>query len=48
MLADTGALGHAPPLAVGRFEQLPKWLNLIPMVLQWLWLAAGAQRQRRR
>lgn len=23
---------------VGRFEQLPKWLNLIPMVLQWLWL----------
>jgi hypothetical protein len=40
MLADTGALDHAPPLAVGRFEQLPKWLNLIPMVLQWLWLAA--------
>lgn len=23
---------------VGRFEQLPKWLNLIPMVTQWLWL----------
>ncbi|MEO6365623.1 MAG: hypothetical protein ABIO38_06210, partial [Luteimonas sp.] len=23
---------------VGRFEQLPKWLNLVPMVLQWLWL----------
>lgn len=23
---------------VGRFEQLPKWLNLIPMVLQWAWL----------
>ncbi len=23
---------------VGRFEQLPKWLNLIPMVLQWIWL----------
>lgn len=23
---------------VGRFEQLPKWLNLIPMVVQWLWL----------
>ncbi|MEP6633345.1 MAG: hypothetical protein ABJA62_03970, partial [Luteimonas sp.] len=22
----------------GRFEQLPKWLNLIPMVVQWLWL----------
>ncbi|MBC7656036.1 MAG: hypothetical protein H7147_02560 [Frankiaceae bacterium] len=28
----------APSLAVGRFEQLPKWLNLVPMVLQWLWL----------
>ena len=23
---------------VGRFEQLPKWLNLVPMVLQWMWL----------
>ena len=23
---------------VGRFEQLPKWLNLVPMVLQWCWL----------
>lgn len=23
---------------VGRFEQLPKWLNLIPMVLQWIGL----------
>ncbi|MEO8365478.1 MAG: hypothetical protein ABI538_04650 [Pseudoxanthomonas sp.] len=23
---------------MGRFEQLPKWLNLIPMVVQWLWL----------
>jgi len=23
---------------VGRFERLPKWLNLIPMVLQWIWL----------
>jgi hypothetical protein len=23
---------------VGRFEQLPKWLNLIPMVVQWVWL----------
>lgn len=24
--------------AVGRFERLPKWLNLVPMVLQWAWL----------
>ncbi|MEO7107949.1 MAG: hypothetical protein ABIZ09_16360, partial [Rhodoferax sp.] len=23
----------------GRLEQLPKWLNLIPMVTQWLWLS---------
>ena len=26
------------PRTIGRFEQLPKWLNLIPMVIQWLWL----------
>lgn len=34
--------GEAAPAvatpAIGRFEQLPKWLNLIPMVLQWMWL----------
>ncbi len=30
--------GDAPALPVGRFEQLPKWLNLVPMVLQWAWL----------
>lgn len=24
---------------VGRFERLPKWLNLVPMVAQWLWLS---------
>jgi hypothetical protein len=23
---------------VGDFERLPKWLNLVPMVAQWLWL----------
>jgi hypothetical protein len=23
---------------IGAFEQLPKWLNLVPMVTQWLWL----------
>lgn len=28
----------ASSVPVGRFEQLPKWLNLIPMVLQWIWL----------
>jgi len=31
-------LDEAPVLPVGRFEQLPKWLNLVPMVLQWAWL----------
>lgn len=29
---------HADVREVGRFEQLPKWLNLVPMVMQWLWL----------
>ncbi|MDQ3039203.1 MAG: hypothetical protein M3Q96_04555 [Pseudomonadota bacterium] len=42
MVADRLAVAHAGRAAharnVGRFEQLPKWLNLIPMVLQWLWL----------
>ncbi len=23
---------------VGAFERLPKWLNLLPMIVQWLWL----------
>jgi hypothetical protein len=25
--------------SVGKLEQLPKWLNLIPMVAQWVWLS---------
>ena len=25
--------------AVGKLEQLPKWLNLVPMVAQWIWLS---------
>ncbi|TZF89295.1 hypothetical protein [Cognatilysobacter lacus] len=32
------SVAGAPPAATGRFEQLPKALNLIPMVAQWLWL----------
>jgi hypothetical protein len=28
----------AAALPQGRFERLPKWLNLVPMVLQWTWL----------
>lgn len=31
--------GRAPDrLPVGKFEQLPKWLKLIPIVAQWIWL----------
>ena len=29
---------RAEPDRVGAFERLPKWLNLVPMVAQWLWL----------
>lgn len=37
--APAEAFEPAPAsVAIGRFEQLPKWLNLVPMVLQWLWL----------
>lgn len=32
-------LGATP--RIGRFERLPKWLNLIPMVAQWCWLGIG-------
>jgi len=32
-------LGTRP--RVGRFERLPKWLNLVPMVVQWFWLGIG-------
>jgi hypothetical protein len=37
--AQTGAGAGVGAREVGRFEQLPKWLNLVPMVLQWLWLS---------
>lgn len=40
--ARTGPLDTPLPGAgadrVGAFERLPKWLNLVPMVAQWLWL----------
>jgi hypothetical protein len=37
----TAAEPPAPPLSgdVGTLESLPKWLNLVPMIAQWLWLA---------
>lgn len=28
-----------PQIRTGNFERIPKWLNLIPMILQWLWLS---------
>jgi len=30
---------QAATSSVGQLERLPKWLNLIPMVAQWLWLS---------
>jgi hypothetical protein len=29
----------ADPQHVGQLERLPKWLNLVPIVAQWLWLS---------
>lgn len=31
--------GQTSARSVGRLERLPKWLNLVPMVLQWAWLS---------
>ena len=28
----------APPRRLGTIERIPKWLNLVPMVVQWCWL----------
>jgi len=30
---------HENSRPVGRLERLPKWLNLVPMILQWAWLS---------
>ena len=39
-LSDSCVEFAAPTLvAQGTLEALPKWLNLIPIVAQWLWLA---------
>lgn len=29
----------APSARIGRLERLPKWLNLVPIVAQWIWLS---------
>ncbi len=34
----SGKLGRKPVPVLGRMERLPKWLNLVPMLLQWAWL----------
>lgn len=36
MTQTAEALAHPPP---GRLERLPKWLNLVPMVVQWVGLS---------
>jgi len=39
MLVETDSVAIAePPPPAGAFEKLPKWLNLVPMVAQWVWL----------
>lgn len=37
--AELTSDGQSSPHIVGQMERLPKWLNLIPMVAQWLWLS---------
>lgn len=39
MAATDGQLLTAVARPVGQLERLPKCLNLVPMVIQWLWLA---------
>lgn len=34
-----GASAQDEAVRVGRLESLPKWLNLVPMIAQWLWLS---------
>src|SRR5688572_28605441 len=38
MAPDGAPAQAARAVPEGRFERLPKWLNLVPMVLQWCWL----------
>jgi hypothetical protein len=37
-LAPTTGMPIPPAGHTGRMERIPKWLNLVPMVLQWGWL----------
>ena len=37
--STAGSLATAPDATgAGTMERIPKWLNLVPMVLQWVWL----------
>lgn len=38
LYAPDAAFSRPGTNQVGAFERLPKWLNLVPMVAQWLWL----------
>ncbi|MEO8135986.1 MAG: hypothetical protein ABI831_18670 [Betaproteobacteria bacterium] len=37
--APISAAMFAPASRIGRLERLPKWLNLLPIVAQWIWLS---------
>jgi hypothetical protein len=37
-MAEAALLPVETGVPQGRFERLPKWLNLVPMVTQWCWL----------
>jgi hypothetical protein len=38
-LAELNFVRPATAPSLGRLEHMPKWLNLVPMVAQWLWLS---------
>jgi hypothetical protein len=38
-LSLAGGCAAQEAVPVGRLERLPKWLNLLPIVAQWLWLS---------
>ena len=38
LTTPSAGFSHTGSDEVGAFERLPKWLNLVPMITQWLWL----------
>lgn len=39
LAASAGTTGHARAPALGALERLPKWLIIVPLVVQWLYLS---------